>query len=229
MLGIWNARWTWPHYIYFFKWNCKYAINCCSKEATCRIQNCFLQDSVDLLWGDIEAVVQNPQLKHDILVAGFLSIIFSKIHHFLLTIEFSFRKKAAHQLFSKKRQGGWEEGRGGKSLCIMMTFSRELQTESKDKYFKCDRFQPEMWTYFFLINSLPELVGIKFGLQLQAEAAVWRNKTKRHLSSNPNTPFLSQLAKYDWCFWLAARQILARISFSYIHIHSPRCLKLIMD
>lgn len=49
-------------------------------------------------------MVQNPQLKHEILVAGFLSIIFSKIHHFLLTTEFSFRKTAAHQLFSKKKK-----------------------------------------------------------------------------------------------------------------------------
>lgn len=76
----------------------------------------------------------------------------------------------------------------------MMIFSRKLQTESKGKYFKCDTFQAEMWKYFFLVNSLAELVGTKFGLQLEAEAAVWRNKTNRHL---PNTPFLSQLAKYD--------------------------------
>lgn len=55
-------------------------------------------------------MVQNPQLKHEILVAGFLSIIFSKIHHFLLTTEFSFRKTAAHQLFSKKKKKESKEG-----------------------------------------------------------------------------------------------------------------------
>lgn len=108
-----------------FKWNCKYAINCHFKEATCRIQTYLFL--AGFCWPVHEEVLKqwcsenhysdtNPQLKHEILEAGSLR---SNTEYTILqntplplTNEFSFRKTTAHQLFfQKKKRAGRLGGR----------------------------------------------------------------------------------------------------------------------
>lgn len=110
----------------FYKWSCKYAINCCFKEATCRTETYLFL--AGFCWPVHEEVLKqwcsknhhsdtNPQLKHEILAAGFLrsNAEYTVLQNTPLSLsnEFSFRKTAAHQLFSKWRKKKKKVGRVG--------------------------------------------------------------------------------------------------------------------
>lgn len=157
-----------------------------SEEATCRIQTYLFL--AGFCWPVHEEVLKqrcsenhyrdtNPQLKHGSLRSSIECTVLQNTP-LPLTREFSFRNTAAHQLFfpkRKKRQGGWEEGRGKESLCIMMPFSSELQTEStEDKYFKCDRFQLEMWKHFPPLISCQSWLGQKLGCSYRLKQQCWK-------------------------------------------------------